>query len=209
MKTTIFAFLGLVALTACSPNSKDSDARTPSSVNASGVRAIKGTDETQVFLGKYLGKFVEPDFHESLAIAADGSVSRIEDRQVGGGSDSQVPYPTVCSFVKTGKITLVEKRDMTDRQEYMDFATHVIEVQYNDIALTNELESSTTSNPNCQTFLAEMKNMISQRGNIQYSYYSELLSDDSFRIHTSGGGDYQQGGPRTPSTLDEVYTKAK
>lgn len=205
MKATIFAFLGLVALTACGPNSNDSDT---SLVNASGVRSIKGIDETQLFLGKYSGKFVENDFHESLFIVADGSLIRIKKRQVGGGSDSQVPYPTVCSYVKTGKITLVERRDMADRQRYMDFATHVFEVQYNDIALTNELEASTTSNPHCQTFLAEMKSMIAQRGSVQYSYYSELLSDESFRIHTSGGGDYQHGGPRTPSTLDEVYTKA-
>jgi len=209
MKTTIITLIGLVALTACNPNSKNSENKNDSRINNSAFRVINGSDETQMFLSKYMGKFVEPKFHENLIIGANGTVSRLQVRQVGGTSNSKVPYPTVCSYFQTGKITLVENRDITDRQKYMDFATHLIEVQYNDIVLTNELNSSTISDLNCQTFMTEMKTMIKERGYIQYSYYTELLSDDSFRIHTSGGGDYQQGGPRTPSTLDEVYTKVK
>lgn len=208
MKTkSIYACLGLVVLTACSVNLQNSGAKSPVSLKAFGGRELKGADETQLFLSQYMGKFIEPDFREKFIIVPDGSVSRIEVRQVGGGSGSQVPYPTVCSYIKIGKITLVEKRDITDRQRYMDFATHVIEVQFSEMTLTNELESSTTSNPNCITFLTEMKNKITRHGNVQYSYYSELLNDDSFRIQTAGGGDYQEGGVRTPSTLDEVYTK--
>lgn len=208
MKTKfILLFCGALALTACDKSYKNSDLRTPASYNTNGLRVLEGNDETSQFLSKYVGKFVEDDFTESFVISADGKVVRMEVRQVSGGSDSQIPYPTVCSYIKTGKIVQVEKRDLADRQQYIDFATHVIKVQYSNIALTNELESSTTVNPNCQTFLNEMKGKISRQGNIWYSYYSELLSDDSFRIQSAGGGDYQQGGPRTPSTLDEIYTK--
>lgn len=166
-------------------------------------------DVTKQFLNSYSGKFVEGEFRENFVINKDGAIQRMEVRQVGGGDDSKVPYPTVCSYVYRGKINSVIKRDQADRNEYMDFATHVIEVEYDSVALTDELESTTTANPDCQTFLNENLKDISNGGSLNYSYYSELLSADSLRTHTSGGGDYQQGGERTPSTLDEVYSRVE
>ena len=89
----------------------------------------------------------------------------------------------------------------------MDFADHVIEAQFDQISLTDSLEKSTTQNPNCQKFLQQERARIAQAGFLQYSYETELFTKDSFRTHTSGSGDYKQGGERTPSTLDENYTR--
>lgn len=168
----------------------------------------RGVDVTQQFLNTYSGKLVEPEFHESLVINRDGSVSRMEDRQVGGGSDSQVPYETVCSYIYRGKITSVIKRSQADRDadRWTDFATHILVMEFDSVQLTDELEPKTTSNPNCLKFLEETKARLASGGG-HYSIYSELLDSNTIRLQTAGGGDYVKGGPRTPSTLDEVYSK--
>jgi len=163
-------------------------------------------DITTDFLKQYIGKFVD-ETGESYLIQSNGAIENLSTRQVGGISNSKVPYPTVCSYVQTGKISSVVQRDPLDRQDYMDYATHIIEGNYNDISLTDVPgEDPTTTNPNCQLFLQEEKASLAANPST-YSLYSELLGPDSFRLHTSGGGDYQQGGPRTPSTLDEVFVR--
>lgn len=168
----------------------------------------KATDITQLFLGDYSGKFEESVYHENFVISPDGTTSFMNVRQVGGIEGSAVPYPTVCSFVYKGKITSVEKRTLADRNEYMDYATHIITIRGSEFLLTNELEGSTLTNPDCQTFFAEQQaRFTSNGGYFKIELYSELLNKTSFRIHTSGGGDYVPGGPRTPSTLDEVFSE--
>lgn len=168
--------------------------------------APQPVDITTEFLKTYNGKFVDEN-KEAYTIQSNGVVENLSMHQVGGGAHSQVPYPTVCSYIRIGKISSVLQRDPLDRKDYMDFATHLIELEYNDISLTDVPgEEPTTTNPNCQVFLQEKKASLEKNPSI-YSLYSELLGPDSFRLHTSGGGDYQEGGPRTPSTLDEIYVR--
>lgn len=168
--------------------------------------APQPVDITIDFLKTYIGKFVD-EYKESYLIQSSGAVQNLQTRQVGAASNSRVPYPTVCSYIQTGKISSVVQRDPIDRKDYIDFATHIIEVEYSDISLTDVPgEEPTTTNPNCQAFLREKKASLAKNP-IAYSLYSELLGPNSFRLQTSGGGDYQQGGPRTPSTLDEVYVR--
>jgi hypothetical protein len=101
----------------------------------------------------------------------------------------------------------VNQRDPEEQKEYKDYATHHMLIAYNKISLSDELESTTTSNPHCQNFLNEQKSLYTQYGKMDESYLTELLDATSFRIHTSGGADYVQGGTKTPGILDEVYTK--
>lgn len=89
----------------------------------------------------------------------------------------------------------------------MSYATHKIEVSYHAVAL-NLLDKETANNPNCKNF-RDQQLKDAQSGRLNYSKYSELLSANSFRTHTSGGGDYVEGGPRTESTLDEIFVRVE
>jgi len=190
MKTLIWVALTLVCAIACTQKSSADP---------------EGDDVKASFLEKYSGKFSEPDFKENVVIYSNGMMDRTEERQVGGGQDSKVPYPTVCSYTQHATIDSVIKRNDESRGRYMDYATHVIKYHVNSISLTDELEHTTSTNPDCLTFLKEQQAQI--RRGLNYSLYTELLDDNTMRFQTAGGGDYHQGGQRTPSTLDEVYSR--
>ena len=51
-----------------------------------------------------------------------------------------------------------------------------------------------------------MNASANQRG-LTYSISMELLNDNQLRLHTSGGGDYIGQEEKTPSILDEVFTR--
>lgn len=164
----------------------------------------EGTEMKPEFLNTYMGRFTESGYGESLTIFPDGSMGRLSVRQVGREGDSKVPYPTVCSYTQDGKITSVIKRSEEGRKQWMSYATHLIEFSVTDVQLTDELEKNTTTNPNCQNFVEQQKQMA-KKGQLNYTIGAELLDNKSFRLHTSGGGDFVEGGPRTESTLDEVF----
>lgn len=208
MKTKSIAVISaLLALTACGGD-KDSGQNAFNSQ----VR-FNGKNVTQSFVSQYQGQFKESEFGENYQISSDGQIVATRYRQVGDEKSKTVPYPTVCGYISSGKILAVEERTLDDRKRYIDYATHVIYVEYTDIRLTDALdrqgEEATSTNPHCRNFLAEERQYIARYGSLRYDLYAELLSSTSFRLNTSGGGDYKNGGPRTESTLDEVFTKTQ
>lgn len=168
-----------------------------------------GNNITASFLQTYSGKFVDSEFGESLVIQPDGTMVESQVRQVGREDDPRVPYQTVCNFAKTGTILGVIERGDDDRKNYMDYATHEIVFQVTEIKLIAPL-GNTPNDKHCADFINEMnEDMAKDGGSLQWTLYSELLGPDQIRLHTSGGGDYVPGKPRTPSTLDEVHIRVK
>ncbi len=118
-----------------------------------------------------IGNFIDAKWKETLDMDANGLVIRKEVRQVGGLAGSAVPYSTVCSYIMTGKIIAVKEYTTQERQSRRGFATHSVKINFTNIFLTNELESTTKANPYCQVFLSEMKNRAIAVGYLEYSIH--------------------------------------
>ncbi|MGB4971159.1 MAG: hypothetical protein WBO32_00785 [Cyclobacteriaceae bacterium] len=146
--------------------------------------------------------FEDGQFGEKIRIKGN-TIELYKVRQVGSDDNPNVPYPTVCSYVMKGKINDLYVRSAQERKEYWDLGTHQLNFTVNSVTLNDELEAGTIANPHCQNFAKEMN----QEEFLGYSNTFEILNENQIRMHTSGGGDYQQGGERTESTLDEVFTR--
>ncbi|MCB9026121.1 MAG: hypothetical protein H6625_07385 [Bdellovibrionaceae bacterium] len=146
--------------------------------------------------------FEDDQFGEKIRIQGN-SIELHKVRQVGSDDNPNVPYPTVCSYVVKGKINDLYVRSEQERKEYWDLGTHQLSFTFNSVSLTDDLEAGTVANPHCQNFAKEMN----QEAYLGYSNTFEVLNENQIRMHTSGGGDYTQGGERTESTLDEVFTR--
>ena len=201
-----------LTLTACQANTSNGGASTGVSAGAGGGGPNGGTvampgegrDITAEFLKTYVGTFVDPEFGEGISLGADGSYSTTEDRQVGYETDPAIPYPTLCTYKMTGKLTVVISRSAAARIKYMRYADTVIETNITHI----DLIASPSNSAHCDTFIARQQKAIdAANGAITDTTFAELLNPNQIRLHTSGGGDYVDGGPRTPSTLDEVHNR--
>jgi len=129
---------------------------------------------------------------------ADDMLEEEKVRQVGREGDNSVPYPTVCHYIETSKITNLRERSTAERKQSLDFATHVMGYT----VLRAELVEDDGNDEGCEEFVARQNSSAPS-----YSTYFEILSENEIRLHNSGGGDYKQGGDRTESTLDEVFRR--
>lgn len=86
----------------------------------------------------------------------------------------------------------------------MDYATHLIRVSINHTKLDRSSKDNNKLE-NCEEFEKQQNS----NPNTVYDYYSEVISSKHIRLHRSGGGDKQQGKPRTPSTLDENFIRVE
>ncbi len=162
-----------------------------------------GKNITPQFLSSNSGAFIDPQDGSKLAINSDGTFAYAITRQVGSKDDQEVPYGTNgmdCRYIEHGKITKVYERSTESKKRYMDIATHVILMDVNQVELVQNSKDN-TSEEICQKFAKRQNSKVP----LKYDRYSEVLSNNQIRLHTSGGGDYNQGGPRTESTLDENY----
>ncbi len=162
---------------------------------------LDGDPITRQFLSKWTGTFRDENRRESLVIASDGSFEHREYRQVGTAGGA-IPYPTTCNFVEKGKISEVIARSSKARSYYTEFATHVIIVQISEVTLLDDLHASSGDSA-CQEFRRQRM----AAGAYVMDYYAEVPAAGQIRLHTSGGADFVPGGTRTPSTLDEIYTR--
>lgn len=196
-KMMTHALLAIVStgLTACGVTNQSASSASPSD----------GVDVTATFLKAYSGKFRESGYGETFQFTPDGRMINVQVRQV-GFEGTEVPYPTVCSFAQVGTIRVLE-RSQADRAKYTDFATHVIETKIESVEFVEPFYADKIQGSSCGKFVEHQRNAIAQSGGLKYSIYTELLGPDSLRVHTSGGGDYKQGGVRTESTLDEVFER--
>ncbi|MCB9026120.1 MAG: hypothetical protein H6625_07380 [Bdellovibrionaceae bacterium] len=166
----------------------------------------RGQDVTEQFLAKYSGHtYTEKDFGESVTVNSDGTLKFLKTRQVGSEDNPNVPYPTVCSYEIHAKLEKVIERSDAEKNSYMSYATHEIEYKTTDYVLVDTLEPDTTKRLACKNWLELQRASIMVHPD--NNNYAELVSDSSFRLHTSGGGDFVEGGERTESTLDEVFVR--
>jgi len=162
-------------------------------------------DITKEFISVYGGKkFRESEHGEYFEIGKDGQILVARSRQVGHEDDPEVPYPTVCSYAEKGEIKSIKERSKDSTLEYMEYASHKIEIKVTDVSLIDPISWS-KNDPSCGKWIERLKSGLSYLNDT----YMELVDKKSFRTHTSGGGDYVKGGSRTESTLDELYELTK
>lgn len=166
----------------------------------------QGISVTTNFLATYPGRFVDAKFGESVTIGSDGSIAIQSMRQVGSDDNKEVPYPTVCSYVQTGHVQEIIERYESDRERYLSYATHIFVLSISKVEINNILHTNTMSNVHCHHFVKQQMAAL-HPDSPPHRIYGDLLDHDSFRLHTSGGGDTVDGQPRTESTLDEVYVR--
>ena len=161
----------------------------------------EGSVVTAEFLRDYNGTFTDNEQGESIEILPSGVIRAKHVRQV-GTEGTDIPYPTTCTYIEEGHILGVYRRFEARRASYMNYADHMIKVSVTKVFLDKSAGAKQESLENCQKFESR-KSRVGK-----YSWYVELLNNYSFRMHTSGGADYD-GKVRTQSTLDEVFTRVK
>lgn len=200
MKYSRVLIMGFITLAfiACDKSNKNED--------------LGGKDVTQQFLSDYNGDFVEQqgrsDSGERMSINRDGQIEVLKIRRVGSKNNPAIPYPTVCSYYLTGQVRYVVELSEENRQRLSETGstysipeTHRITFSVSEVTLTDELESGTTTNEACLNFQEQMNQTLPV-----YTYGMELFGSGTLRLHTNDVGDFE-GGERTESTLDEVYTR--
>tara|TARA_Y100001935_G_C17302948_1_gene510447 strand:- start:441 stop:1055 length:615 start_codon:yes stop_codon:yes gene_type:complete len=141
--------------------------------------------------------------NEEFRISKD-SITQILIRQVGSNNNPEVPYPTVCKYRINGRLMSLFERSPEEVGSYMPYASHELSFQTTSVELLPDANSTDKYLDRCQAMVNKMNSTQPW-----YSIYFEVLSENRVRFHTSGGGDYESGQPRTESTLDEVYTRLK
>ena len=172
VNTTRF-FLSLsiaaLALAGCSHNNS-----APSDMDAQ-----EGTIITQKFLASNSGTFIDPEQKGTFTINSDGSFKKGGAFQV-GGDVGEVRYPTVCRYSISGVITKVYERSAAARDNYTDYATHLMKITVNKFELDRTSGENNTL-ANCEKY----ENQQNAQLPLLYSYYSEVISGNHIRLHNS------------------------
>jgi len=145
------------------------------------------------------GSFKDESSGEIMVFGKRGKVKILRSRQVGRRDSLKIPYPTTCKYWSAFKVESIVLRSDRERSEYLHEASHELTINQESISLVDDAGNSEA----CPKLIEDF-----EPGD-QYSIYMELLSYNSFRTHTSGGGGYKLGDPRDGSfgTLDELYVR--
>jgi hypothetical protein len=169
---------------------------------------IGGTDVTSQFLEDYSGQYVDAQTGETININRNGEVEILKHRQVGEDNNPAIPRPTHCSFYLSGQISYVaqlpdDKRLRVNEEgtQYFIPRTHNMVFSVHNVALSDELEESSTTDDGCQNFQQRMNERFPV-----FTYGMELYGSGHIRFHTVGEEGFS-GGDRTEGTLDEVFTR--
>jgi hypothetical protein len=100
-----------------------------------------------------------------------------------------------CSFEVTGKVDDIWTLDIESRP----FVTHAVIMEVDSFKLSNRLIPDSTTNANCLEDFSYL-----EKDDFEYLYV-EFMDDKTIRFHENNP-DYRMDEPRTPDTLDEVYT---
>lgn len=164
--------------------------RSPSYIQTNLIDKLKG------------GEFVELDSVTTRFIEwkSDNTLIINYNRQVGYSMDATLPYPTICNYRVTANIIDLYERTDEQRKAYFGLATHKMTYQYKNVEI---LENENNDNA-CGEFAKRSNEKLPS-----YTEYFEILDYNAsvIRIHSSGGGAYQQGGKRTSGDLDEVFVR--
>ncbi|MGE3974257.1 MAG: hypothetical protein AB7F59_07005 [Bdellovibrionales bacterium] len=187
MKIFVVLMLSLFILSCSAPSDKSKD---------------DSGNYVAYFSENYFGTYKDVTTQESFRVEKDASYSHLWKRNV-SLEMPELPDPTICSYRTNGTLYDVRVRSDYSRTQSRGYATHIFRGTVKSFDLNDELQVGSTTNPHCIQFSTKKKSQLP----VDTEYYSEVLTTDSFRLHTEGGSGYKPNQTRPADTLNEVYTK--
>lgn len=144
---------------------------------------------------------VDKEYGEAFEIQPDQTFNRLFIRQVGSEKSRRVPYPTTCTYVEAGK--LLAFREILPQERRMDIETHIMIAEIREVSLVNRGPASQDQGDACRRYEAD----ANARTPFFMNTHVEVFNSKKIRLHTSGSGNYKNGGARTSGDLDENFER--